>query len=149
MKRIHVSRLSTDAQGTVGRVAVGASHWPLLELPWRDNQRGKSCVVAGVYRAQLYQSPKFGQVIWVRAVPQRSGILFHAGNVAGDAAQGWMTHSLGCPLPGSRTGRLVVAGRAQRAVLSSKMAMRQILAAVAGLVGKDKHFEVEFVWAVA
>lgn len=51
-----------------------------LELPWRDNQRGISCIPEGVYDAILHDSPKFGKSIWIQNVPNRSEILIHYAN---------------------------------------------------------------------
>jgi hypothetical protein len=51
-----------------------------LELPWRDNERGKSCIPAGTYEVIVHKSPKFGQCFWVRGVPGRLEILIHPAN---------------------------------------------------------------------
>ena len=58
--------------------------WTTLELPWKANQRSISCIPAGEYELIRWPSPKFGQVLMVRAVPNRDGILIHAGNTAKD-----------------------------------------------------------------
>lgn len=91
-----------------------------LELPWRDNARNISCIPAGTYRCTWHKSPRFGWTYWVRNVPDRSGILFHAGNWAGDTSHGYRTHSWGCILLGRRRGML----KGQQAVLASRLAVR-------------------------
>lgn len=51
-----------------------------LELPWRDNKRGVSCIPAGTYKAFKRNSPKNGPVFELRDVPSRTSIQCHAGN---------------------------------------------------------------------
>lgn len=72
----------------------GAPRFLTLELPWRDNQHDISCIPLGKYVCKKFNSTKFGLTFEVRNVPNRSGILFHAGNEAAD------TH--GCILLGNR-----------------------------------------------
>lgn len=65
---------------TLGRLSVGGFQCFTLELPWLDNQRGKSCAPAGKYKAFKRNSPKNGLVFELRDVPNRSNIQCHAGN---------------------------------------------------------------------
>lgn len=51
-----------------------------LELPWRDNKKGESCIPEGTYTCKRFQSSKFGNTFEVCNVPDRQGILFHTGN---------------------------------------------------------------------
>jgi hypothetical protein len=51
-----------------------------LELPWVANERNISCIPAGAYDVQARTTKRFGRHLQVLAVPQRSGILIHAGN---------------------------------------------------------------------
>jgi hypothetical protein len=51
-----------------------------LELPWKDNQRRVSCIPQGTYKAVKHRSPKFGNSIWIKDVPNRSEILIHPAN---------------------------------------------------------------------
>lgn len=51
-----------------------------LELEWRDNLANVSCIPAGTYEIARNISPKFGETIEVKNVPNRSNILMHAGN---------------------------------------------------------------------
>ena len=51
-----------------------------IELPWLDNEVGKSCIPAGIYQARIHQSPKFGWSLWIHDVPDRTQILVHAAN---------------------------------------------------------------------
>jgi len=117
---------STD-EGTLGTLTVGdgaadALTVHTIEPPWRDNARGVSCIPAGAYLCRWRRSPRYGHTYHVTAVPGRSYILIHSGNLAGDVAQGLRAHSKGCILPGLRRGRLL----GQRAVLASKAALRAL-----------------------
>ena len=56
-----------------------------VERPWKNNERGVSCIPAGTYVCRRVNSPKFGDTFEVTEVPNRSSILFHKGNVAEDS----------------------------------------------------------------
>jgi len=51
-----------------------------LELPWRDNMQGISCIPSGEYTCERLQSPKLGVCYDVKKVEGRSYILVHRGN---------------------------------------------------------------------
>ena len=65
---------------TIGRLRCGDLQCFTLELPWRNNARGRSCIPAGTYQASLYDSPRHGIVVLLDDVPGRSMIEIHAGN---------------------------------------------------------------------
>jgi len=67
------------------------------ELPWKSNQVGLSCIPAGEYTCKRVQAPHFGGTFEVLAVPHRSHILFHKGNVP-------HKDSKGCILVGEQYG---------------------------------------------
>lgn len=72
-----------------------------IERPWLNNQQNVSCYPEGVYYVKWLPrsgSGKYKRVWHVQDVPNRSGILFHAGNL--------VQHSLGCTLPGLKDGTL-------------------------------------------
>ena len=119
--------------GTLGVLAArGLDPLNVMEPPWRDNRRNRSCIPRGRYEVVPHLSPRFGRCLLVTGVPARSHILIHAGNFGGDRELGWHTHTLGCLLPGMRRGRLAVDGRVQEAVLASRTALRKLLAWAAG-----------------
>jgi hypothetical protein len=127
--RLTIRRALSDEQGTLGVVFVGGEFFCFsIELPWRFNAREISCFPAGQYRLLYTMSPRLRiRTYEVVDVPNRSGIRIHSGNVAGDKIRGWDSHSLGCPLFGERQGSLKnSAGRAQRAVLLSRSAIRRM-----------------------
>jgi len=120
-------------QGTLG-VLVARDLPPIhiMEPPWRNNRRNRSCIPPDVYDVLPHLSPRFQRCLLVTDVPERSHILFHAGNVGGDVELGLHTHTAGCLLPGLRRGRIKVRGRVQEAVISSRTAFRHIMTWAAG-----------------
>lgn len=123
---------STD-QGTFGRLLFGGQVLHTTELPWRNNTRQLSCIPPGAYTCALVNSPKFGRVYGVQAVPGRSHVLIHAANVGGDVAKGWSTQLQGCIAPAERLGAIRIPdGRMQRAGLVSRPALRRLMAWAGG-----------------
>ena len=120
-------------QGTFGRLVFGSQVVHTVELPWRDNARQRSCIPPGAYTCALVQSPRFGRVYGVQAVPGRSHVLIHAANLGGDVEQGWATHLHGCIAPAERLGAIrIPSGRMQRAGLVSRPALRRLMAWAGG-----------------
>lgn len=94
-----------------------------LELPWRDNQKGISCIPAGEYKLSPYPSSRFGEVYIVNDVPNRTGILIHTGNTASDIE--------GCILVGDSYGKL----NGKKAVLNSRQAFNLLKE----VLGKEEY----------
>jgi hypothetical protein len=114
-------REPADDEGTPGVLVAEGRAWNTLELPWRENRRKLSRIPAGRYRCVWVRSPRFGWVYHVTQVPDRSAVLIHGGNLAGDVMRGFKTHVQGCILLGERRGRL----GGQKAVLVSQPALRR------------------------
>ena len=91
-----------------------------LEPPYTENLRDISCIPSGQYIIRKHRSPRFGNTYIVCHVPNRTNILFHAGNVDRDTE--------GCILLGSSWGKL--SGR--RAVLNSGTTFRAFMDAMQG-----------------
>lgn len=118
-------RTETSDHGTFGLFtypAVGYESF-VAEPPWRDNQRGISCIPAGEYIVQPRQSPKYGWCFHVTGVDGRSWILNHSGNFAGDTTKGLRSHTMGCLLHGQKLGYLA----GQRAVLNSRVMIGELV----------------------
>lgn len=128
MKHVIIVRGKQNDQGRVSVVSIAGDDFRslIMELPWRNNQHNISCIPPGNYPVVPYRSPKFGLVYLITKVSNRSGVLFHTGNFAGDVSKGFKTHSHGCALHGTKEG--IVSG--QRAVLLSKNAQWQFKNAV-------------------
>jgi hypothetical protein len=128
MSDLTLLRINTSDQGTLGRVIGNSVSCYSLELPWRDNQVGKSCIPVGEYEVQAYRSKRYRNSFKVLGVPDRSAILIHAGNVAGDRAMGYLSNSQGCILLGLKHGFL----HGQKAVLMSQIAIDGLAARFPG-----------------
>jgi len=123
MDRVEIFRLRRSDQGTEGLLVSGDFHCRTLELPWRGNRRQISCIPPGTYNVEIRLSNKYGRIYWVRNVPNRSYILIHSGNFAGDTSKGYKTHVMGCILLGKKSGYL----GGQVAVLNSRITVRAFM----------------------
>ncbi len=108
--------------GTEGLLIHNNFHLWTLELPYRNNIPQKSCIPMGEYICMPYSSKKYPNVYHVTNVPNRSSILIHWGNFAGDIEKGYKTHVQGCILVGKTLGYI----NKQRAILSSRIAFEEL-----------------------
>lgn len=120
MTELYLTRQNSTNEGTPG--ILRGPDWMLftVELPWRGNACGVSCIPIGSYVCRPYSSARYSAVYGLDNVPGRSAILIHAGNWAGDTSLGFLSDSQGCILPGRSRGQ----ARGQLAVLDSAAAMR-------------------------
>lgn len=123
MKQVNLFRLQRSDQGTEGMLTVDDFNCKTLELPWRNNQPQISCIPAGEYNVEIRLSNKYGRIYWVRKVPDRTYILIHSGNFAGDISKGFKSHVMGCILLGKKRGFL----GGQVAVLNSRIVVREFM----------------------
>lgn len=121
----------------------GGLEWDSLELPWRDNQNGLSCIATGSYVARIAWSDHFGRNLYhLQDADGRHAIEIHNANFAGDVAKGWKSQLHGCCAPGLGVGELDRGdGVMQRAVLHSVDALNQFMAATGGA-----DLEIEVAW---
>ena len=114
---VELIRLENSHQyGTFGVLKIGKQVFCVtLEPPNFDNMRNTSCIPAGQYLCSRIESPNFGETYEVRHVPNRSHILFHAGN--------WVRNTEGCILLAQHYGKL----QGNRAVLNSGATFRRFL----------------------
>jgi len=99
MTNVTLKRFLQDECVTMGVLKVeGVAHDSIftLELPWKDNKKGESCVPPGVYKVVPYSSAKYTDVYEVTHVHGRSFILIHVGN--------YLKDTKGCILPGLGLG---------------------------------------------
>lgn len=85
MLNIKLHRFSNVNLGNVGFLVMDdrvLCH--TLELPWKGNMRNVSCIPPGTYTVEKFVSSKFGRCFRLPFVPNRSGILIHAGNTRDD-----------------------------------------------------------------
>ena len=79
---------------TYGELTVGDLTVFTIELPWKDNQKGISCIPEGICPVFNHTSPNLGECMWVKHVPDRSEILIHAAN--------FVSELRGCIAPGMK-----------------------------------------------
>lgn len=137
MKQALLLRQAESDEGTFGTLSVyedGALLYQCFtgELPDRNNQVQMSCIPTGKYMCQPWHTKKFPNHYNVMRVPGRTAILIHEGNFCGDKTKGYLRNVAGCILVGRALGTL----RGQRAVLSSKLAMKDLRKAI----GEEKFF---------
>jgi hypothetical protein len=75
-----------------------------IELPWKDNQKGVSCIPEGRYEIVKRYSPRFQWHLLVKGVPQRSVVLIHPANDALRELKGCIAPV--CTLTGAGKGLL-------------------------------------------
>jgi len=108
LKEIYLVRGNYHEKGTTGQLndETGAKICLTLEEPWKDNQKGISCIPEGRYRCTRYISPKLKrrgskdpEVILLHDVPNRSYVQIHVGNTLEDVE--------GCIMTGENMARKV------------------------------------------
>ncbi|TIH19845.1 hypothetical protein D0S45_00470 [Marinifilum sp. JC120] len=127
MRKVELIRVESGEEATLGGLLVdGKSICWTLEEPWRGNRKDVSCIPEGRYPLKLEFSPSKGRKLWtIKDVPNRSYVRIHTGNTADDTE--------GCPLTGTKPGYL----KGKRAVLGSRAAFIEFMAAMSGCVEAD------------
>ena len=160
MRKAILLRRETGDQGTFGSLYLDGIAEPFcvtLELPWRKNARGSSCVPAGKYLFKKRpDSPKHGSVYeeWDdpatparEDVKDRDNCQVHAANLAGDAEKGYVAQLLGCIAPGKavitfKAGHKPAGSKDQRGIAASRTALAELEAELAG-----ELLELDIRWA--
>lgn len=96
MRTATLRRRKMGDAGTFGVLEVDGHEFKTGELPWRNNERMKSCVPAGRYLVEWDPSPKYGMKYELRNVPGRTTILIHAANHVGNVDKGLKAQVDGC-----------------------------------------------------
>lgn len=112
----------------LGTIVANGQVFYSLERPWMDNTPNISCIPAGFYHCEYKaksNNGKLSDVYEIQNVPDRAGVLIHAGNV--------VTDSHGCILLG--LGREIE----EKKIVSSKLGMTQFI----GLMGKTFDLMIE------
>ncbi len=116
MKQLRLVRVTEHNGATLGVLCVdGSPEFVTLEDAWRFNEKQISCIPVGRYRVKPVKSPRFGLTYQIMDVPERSHILFHAGNTHKDTN--------GCVLLGLQFGH----SGTDNAILASKSAFLRFL----------------------
>jgi len=94
----------SNDHGMFGRLFYNKFSCFTLELPWRDNKPNKSCIPTGTYKVKWMFSGRYGKKYELQNVENRTNILIHRGNYAGDTKKGLKSDVGGCILLGKRRG---------------------------------------------
>src|SRR4051794_23570794 len=88
VKRALLDRIGPNTRVTLGALCDDATRKSLaatLELPWKGNLHGISCIPAGTYLCKLRFSPKHKRDVYqVQDVPDRDNVEIHIGNTVDD-----------------------------------------------------------------
>lgn len=138
MKQATLTRQATGDDGTFGEIKVDDFHCFTIELPWRQNKIGRSCIPAGSYLCTWRYSQRHGLCYHLEDVPGRTDVEIHSANFAGDSSMGMKVQLLGCIAPGRHIGIL----EGQRAMLHSKDALEALEDAL-----MREPFQVKIAWS--
>lgn len=129
MRVIDLYRVSSSMAGTFGVLMKDSIPFCLtVELPWRNNERGISCIPPGQYRCVPLEHGSFGKSYLLQDVPDRSEIMIHPANLASQLR--------GCIAPGTSFDKL----KNQDGVHGSRKALDE-------LVGLTQFEEFElYIW---
>ena len=87
MNIITLKRFAMTDKGTFGNM-LDEQGYPVcstVERPWKNNEKGVSCIPPGEYQCKTRQSERFKRTLYeVLGVLNRDYILIHAGNTAMD-----------------------------------------------------------------
>ncbi len=113
--------------GTNGKILYqGRLMMYSIELPWKENQAGVSCIPEGRYELVKRWSPKFDRHLLVLNVPQRKYILIHPANEALQELKGCIAPV--CLITGAGKG------------IRSRKALKTLMGLVGG--APDRHEQV-------
>lgn len=136
---VTIRRGKMQPWGTPGKLVTAEGFvCDTLELPWRDNQRGLSCIIADAYNGWLWPSPTMRRtVVRLENKHGRQDCLIHAGNFAGDTlldidgdgrGGDLVTNVHGCTLVGTGYGDLKNKdGEMQRCILHSNDTLAELI----------------------
>lgn len=97
MRLMKLRRVAWHRNGPTFGVLIDTNYPPFaltLEPPWKGNRVNESCIPIGSYICKHMRSRRHGETFEVTDVRDRSGILFHKGNVGDD--------TLGCIVVGEQ-----------------------------------------------
>lgn len=148
MQTLLLTRTETSEEGTFGTLtgkSTGTFICFTAELPKYAgnpdvlNERRTDCIPTGTYLCKIKTEwSKFGLVYRLENVPNRSEILIHKGNYAGDKTKGFKSDVEGCILLGTK----LTTNLGQKVVSGSKVAFDYFME-----IMKKEDFELEIIEA--
>ncbi len=122
MKRLVLNRLQKLDDRTLGILCVFSglkleATFSTLELPFKNNEKSKSCILSAFYTVEPRTSQKYGKHLIVNGTAPRDMILLHVGNYPADTT--------GCILIGSDFADLD--GDKKLEITNSRRAMQKLV----------------------
>lgn len=113
-----LTRQPDQSVQTLGMLDIDGKLFPTVELPWKDNQHGISCIPVGTYKIIRRYSEQIKSHFLIENVPDRDLCLIHAANFSRELK--------GCIAPG--IGKHTdIDHDGLKDVVSSKVALMQLL----------------------
>lgn len=113
---VRLIRTEESNQGTFGVLIICSQTFCVtLEPSDKLNKQNVSSIPAQQYQCLRIYSPQFGETFEIVGVPNRSHVLFHAGNI--------LRHTSGCILLAQHFGKI----RGKRAILNSGRTFREFM----------------------
>ena len=104
---LNLHRINSTDEGTFGIIMFKNKYLFTLELPNRDNKPNISCIPTGIYDVSLRYSPHFHKKLYhLHNVLNRSYIMIHPANFAGDVSKGYKSQLSGCIALGKEIGKI-------------------------------------------
>lgn len=75
-----LTREPQNGKQTLGMLDFEGYQLHTMELAWRNNERGKSCIPPGKYHAKPRTSKKYGKHFIIENTTPREYVLFHPAN---------------------------------------------------------------------
>jgi Family of unknown function (DUF5675) len=123
MRTCTLTRTETGNDGTFGHLVTDEGLFLRSgELPWRNNEPGRSCIPIGKYEVYYALSPTKGWCYHVTKVPDRLDIEIHPANFCGDRILGMKCQLEGCICLGTSVGPM----NGQKAILCSHQAFTEL-----------------------
>lgn len=121
LRMLKIVRLEEADDGTFGALLIDNHVFCVtLEPPDFDNRQNISNIPPDKYICRRVDSPKYGETFEITYVPNRSHVLFHAGNI--------VKHTKGCILLARKWG--VLSGN--RAILNSGETFKNFMIKMTG-----------------
>lgn len=107
-----------------------------IELPWKNNERGISCIPEGRYQLNTRIHPQKGKQLELRSVPGRSGILIHAANDALKELRGCIAPVCKVSEPGKGLYSRIALERLEELIIPAIDAKERVYLVVRGVKSK-------------
>lgn len=122
-----LTRTSYVSQATCGELELNGETLYSIEQPWRDNEKGRSCVPEGTYDLVPYRSPKHGATWYLRNHALGVGDIGENRSYCELHAANWATQLEGCvalghdnqPMVDPSTGQIAPAVEGSRDAIAT------------------------------